>query len=128
MILCGNHNAGVIAFGPDGKLYIIIGDNGRRGNLQNLPCGPIATCPGPVVPDDQFGSPEPDDAHLTDVILRLNDDGSTPSDNPFCSAGAEKGGEVGANIQKIFAYGIRNSFCNGVRSNLGWPVGAGERR
>jgi glucose/arabinose dehydrogenase len=106
----GNHNGGVIAFGPDGKLYIIIGDNGRRGNLQNLPCGPTATCPGPVVPDDQFGGPEPDDAHLTGVILRLNDDGSTPSDNPFFSTGAEKGGEVGANIQKIFAYGIRNSF------------------
>jgi glucose/arabinose dehydrogenase len=106
----GNHNAGVIAFGPDGKLYIIIGDNGRRGNLQNLPCGPTATCPGPVAPDDQFGGPEPDDAHLTGVILRLNDDGSTPSDNPFFSAGAQKGGEVGANIQKIFAYGIRNSF------------------
>jgi aldose sugar dehydrogenase len=106
----GNHNAGVITFGPDDKLYIIIGDNGRRGNLQNLPCGPTATCPGPVAPDDQFGGPEPDDAHLTGVILRLNDDGSTPSDNPFFSAGAEKGGEAGANIQKIFAYGIRNSF------------------
>jgi glucose/arabinose dehydrogenase len=44
------------------------------------------------------------------VILRLNDDGSTPSDNPFFAAGAEIGGEVGANIQKIFAYGVRNSF------------------
>ena len=29
-----NHNAGVIRFGPDGKLYIMIGDNGRRGQLQ----------------------------------------------------------------------------------------------
>lgn len=100
----------MIAFGPDRKLYIIIGDNGRRGNLQNLPCGPTATCPGPVVPDDQFGGPEPDNAHLTGVILRLNDDGSTPTDNPFFAAGAARGGEVGANIQKVFAYGIRNSF------------------
>ncbi|HYT68933.1 MAG TPA: PQQ-dependent sugar dehydrogenase [Vicinamibacterales bacterium] len=101
----GNHNGGVIRFGPDGKLYIIIGDNGRRGQLQNLADGPT-----PPTADDQFGGPEPDDAHLTGVILRVNDDGSTPADNPFLAAGAAIGGEVGANVQKIFAYGIRNSF------------------
>ena len=106
----GNHNGGVIAFGADGKLYIIIGDNGRRGQLQNLPSGPTETGLGPTVPDDQFGGPEPDDAHFTGVVIRLNPDGSTPSDNPFFSAGAAIGGEVGENIQKIFAYGIRNSF------------------
>jgi hypothetical protein len=83
---------------------------GRRGNLQNLPCGPTATCPGSTVPDDQFGGPQPDNAHLTGVILRLNDDGSAPSDNPFFEAGADMGGEVGANLQKIFSYGHRNSF------------------
>ena len=60
--------------------------------------------------DDQFGGPEPDNAHLTGVILRLNDDGTTPTDNPFFAVGAAMGGEVGANIQKIFAYGLRNSF------------------
>jgi glucose/arabinose dehydrogenase len=101
----GNHDGGVIAFGPDRKLYVIFGDNGRRGQLQNL-----ATGPTPPTADDQFGGPEPDDAHLTGVVLRLNDDGSTPSDNPFFAAGASRGGEVGANIQKIFAYGVRNSF------------------
>jgi glucose/arabinose dehydrogenase len=106
----GNHDGGVLRFGPDGKLYILMGDNGRRGQLQNLPCGPTASCPGPVMPDDQFGGPEPDNAHLTGVILRLNDDGTVPADNPFFSAGAAIGGEVGANIQKIFAYGLRNSF------------------
>jgi glucose/arabinose dehydrogenase len=108
--LRGNHNGGVLKFGPDRKLYIVIGDNGRRGWLQNLFCGPTATCPGPTVRDDQFGGPEPDNAHLTGVILRLNDDGSTPTDNPFFAAGAAMGGEVGANIQKVFAYGIRNTF------------------
>ena len=106
----GNHNGGVITFGLDHKLYIFIGDEGRRGKLQNLPCGPTATCPGPTMQDDQFGGPEPDNAHLTGVILRLNSDGSAPSDNPFFSAGAAMGGEVGANIQKIFSYGRRNSF------------------
>jgi glucose/arabinose dehydrogenase len=115
----GNHNGGVIRFGHDGKLYIIIGDNGRRGQLQNLPSGPTETGLGPTVPDDQFGGPEPDNAHLTGVILRLNEDGSTPSDNPFFSAGAALGGEVGRNIQKVFAYGIRNSFGMAVDPESG---------
>jgi glucose/arabinose dehydrogenase len=104
----GNHDGGVLAFGRDGKLYIAFGDQGRRGRLQNLPNGP--TVGAAVVPDDQFGGPEPDNAHLSGGILRLNDNGSTPSDNPFFAAGAAIGGEVGANIQKVFAYGLRNTF------------------
>jgi len=100
-----NHNGGVLRFGPDRNLYIIMGDNGRRGQLQNLIEGPT-----PPQPDDQFGGPQPDNAHLSGVILRLNPDGSAPFDNPFFQLGASMRGEVGANIQKIFAYGIRNSF------------------
>lgn len=112
----GNHNGGVLKFGPDGKLYIYMGDNGRRGQMQNLADGPgCVTPPCPAIPtgnlaDDQFGGPEPDNAHLTGVILRLNDDGSTPEDNPFFRAGATRGGEAGSNLQKVFAYGIRNGF------------------
>ncbi|CAG0982246.1 Aldose sugar dehydrogenase YliI [Geobacteraceae bacterium] len=126
--LRGNHDGGVLRFekrkaklrdlikgalfhkddGDDdrARLFIIIGDNGRRGQLQNLPDGPF----GPGIDDDQFGGPEPDNAHLTGVILRINDDGTTPEDNPFFKAGAAMGGEAGANIQKIYAYGVRNSF------------------
>jgi glucose/arabinose dehydrogenase len=106
----GNHDGGVLAFGPDDKLFVFTGDVGRRGNLQNLPCGPTATCPGPIVPDDSLGGPEPDDEHRTGVVLRLNADGTTPSDNPFFAAGAAMGGEVGANVQRIYSYGHRNGF------------------
>ena len=104
--LRANHDGGVLRFGPDGKLYIVVGDLGRRGQLQNLVNGPF----GPGIDDDQFGGPEPDDAHLSGVILRLNDDGTAPSDNPFFAAGATMPGQVGANVQKLFAYGLRNSF------------------
>jgi aldose sugar dehydrogenase len=137
-VLRGNHNGGVLSFGPDGKLYIIIGDVGRRGYTQNNLEGPV--------PDDDFGGPEPDAAHLTGVILRLNADGTTPEDNPFYRLGSNRGrghhddddddqnrgrddddedhdgnsghrrpnvdlsAEARRNIQKIFAYGVRNSF------------------
>ena len=80
--LAGAHTGGIIRFGPDGKLYVVIGNLERSGQLQNV----------------LTGSP-PDD---TGVILRLNDDGTTPSDNPFF--------DQGGNLAKYYAYGIRNSF------------------
>jgi glucose/arabinose dehydrogenase len=103
----GNHNGGMMRFGPDKKLYVFMGDQGRRGWLQNLANGPFETAP---FVDDTFGGPAPDNAHLSGVILRLNEDGSAPTDNPFFGAGAAMGGEVGANLQKIFSYGHRNGF------------------
>jgi glucose/arabinose dehydrogenase len=102
-----NHNGGVVRFGPDGKLYLFMGDQGRRGWMQNLANGPFLT---PPQVDDTFGGPAPDDAHFSGVILRLNEDGSTPADNPFFTAGAAMGGAVGANIQKVYSYGHRNGF------------------
>ncbi len=77
-----NHNGGTIIIGPDGKLYVVIGDLNHAGQLQNIPSGPGA--------DD------------TSVIIRLNDDGTVPSDNPFFA--------LGGNLAKYYAYGIRNSF------------------
>ena len=118
----GNHDAGKILFGPDGKLYFQIGDQGRRGQLQNLASGPF----GPGKADDQFGGPAPDDDHLTGSIFRLNSDGTTPDDNPFADVKADQIAElerkagvtltatelndVVANIHKVFSYGHRNGF------------------
>ncbi len=54
------------------------------------------------------------------MVLRLNDDGTTPRDNPFYDLGRRVRGEVGANLQKIFAYGVRNSFGMAVDPRTGF--------
>jgi glucose/arabinose dehydrogenase len=77
-----NHDGGTMIFGPDGKLHVVIGDLNRDGQLQNFLGGSTA--------DD------------TGVILRLNDDGTVPTDNPFFAQGG--------NLAKYYAYGVRNSF------------------
>lgn len=56
-----NHNGGSIAFGPDDKLYITTGD-AQEENLAQ------------------------DKTSLAGKILRINPDGSTPSDNPYGNA------------------------------------------
>lgn len=89
----GNHDAGPLAFGPDGKIYLMLGDQNQRGQNQNI----------------SDGSPPVDD-HLSGVILRLNDDGTVPADNPFTAEAASRGGEAGENLAMVWVYGIRNSF------------------
>src|SRR6187397_1674960 len=53
-----NHNGGALHFGADGKLYIGVGDNAHGANAQSLTI--------------LFGK-----------LLRINSDGSIPTDNPF---------------------------------------------
>lgn len=76
----GNHNGGNIAFGPDGKLYLTMGDLATPSNSQDL---------------DSFAG----------KVLRLNPDGSAPTDNPFYDTGSP-----GSPGSYIFALGLRNSF------------------
>ncbi len=107
----GNHDAGPIVFGSDGRLYVVNGDQNQRGRLQNIADGPDAT-----------------DIGLAGVVLRLNDDGSTPDDNPFVPAGDKIGGKVGKNVAKIWAYGIRNSFGLAIHPETGalWETENGD--
>ncbi|HZQ08657.1 MAG TPA: PQQ-dependent sugar dehydrogenase [Anaerolineae bacterium] len=79
-----NHNGGDIHFGFDGKLYISVGENG---------CCPDAA------------------QHLNTKrgkILRINSDGTIPSDNPFFNT---PGGRA------IFAYGFRNPWRFTLRAS-----------
>ena len=87
-----NHNGGCLAFGPDGLLYISVGDGGNandtgRGHTAGIGNGQ-------------------DTSTLLGKILRIDlnkgDPYAIPSDNPF--ADAEKG------RPEIFAYGLRNSW------------------
>jgi glucose/arabinose dehydrogenase len=72
-----NHNGGAIHFGKDGKLYVAVGDNANSSNSQSL-------------------------ASRLGKILRINSDGTIPSDNPFYNtSGAYK---------EIWALGLRNPF------------------
>jgi glucose/arabinose dehydrogenase len=74
----GNHNGGIIKFGPDGKLYVVIGDTGFPSSAQDI-------------------------TSLAGKILRVNPDGSAPSNNPFIS-------NSNLNAKKVFSFGHRNSY------------------
>lgn len=79
-----NHNGGLVTFGPDGMLYVGLGDGGSGGDpLENAQ----------------------DSTNLLGALLRLDVDGgepyATPPDNPFV-------GRTGAD--EIWAYGLRNPW------------------
>ncbi len=72
----GRHFGSRLAFGGDGKLYVTVGERGDRDKAQDL------------------GS-------HNGTTVRLNDDGTVPSDNPFVNtAGA---------LPEIYSYGHRNA-------------------
>jgi len=82
-----NHNGGAIHFGPDGKLYIAVGENAVPSNSQTL--------------NNRLGK-----------VLRINSDGSIPSDNPFFNTA------TGVN-RSIWALGLRNPFTFAFQSGTG---------
>ncbi len=73
-----NHNGGALAFGPDGKLYAAVGENANGANAQS------------------FGN-------LLGKMLRINKDGSIPTDNPFY-------GTASGQNRLIYSLGLRNPF------------------
>jgi glucose/arabinose dehydrogenase len=80
-----NHNGGALAFGPDGKLYIAVGENAVSSNSQTL-------------------------ANRLGKMLRINSDGSIPTDNPFYNTA------TGVN-RAIWALGLRNPFTFAFNSS-----------
>jgi len=82
-----NHNGGAIHFGPDGKLYIATGENATKSNSQTL-------------------------SNMLGKILRLNSDGSIPTDNPFFT-------QATGNNRSIWALGLRNPFTFAFQPGTG---------
>jgi glucose/arabinose dehydrogenase len=98
-----NHNGGAITFGKDGKLYVAVGDNGDRSNARSL-------------------------ANRLGKILRLNDNGTVPSDIPTTFPGIS-GRSSGAN-RAIWALGLRNAFSFAIHPQTGAMIinDVGENR
>jgi aldose sugar dehydrogenase len=95
------HNGGKIETDRNGTIYAVIGDLFREGQLQNVAEGPVA--------DD------------SSVIIRITEDGSAVSNNPFAKSNNER-------MQKYYAYGIRNSFGLAIDpiSGLLWDTENGD--
>jgi glucose/arabinose dehydrogenase len=81
------HNGGAMHFGTDGKIYVAVGEAGIPANA-------------------------PDLSIALGKILRFNDDGTIPSDNPFY--GLHPGLP-----DAIWAYGLRNPFTFAVQPVTG---------
>ena len=101
-----NHNGGQLAFGPDGYLYIGLGDGGSagdpQGNGQNL-----GTILGSILRIDVSGLSAPGDYEI-------------PADNPFVDT-------EGARAE-IWAFGLRNPwrFSFDLEAGLLWAGDVGQ--
>ncbi|MBS0209891.1 MAG: PQQ-dependent sugar dehydrogenase [Planctomycetes bacterium] len=108
-----NHNGGTLAFGPDGFLYIALGDGGSandpQNNAQNL--------------STWLGS-----------ILRIDVDRKEgklaygiPQDNPFLPGGSQAGRADGAKPE-TYAYGVRNIWRMSFdrQTGEGWFADVGQ--
>jgi glucose/arabinose dehydrogenase len=82
-----NHNGGAMHFGADGKLYIAVGENANGANAQSM-------------------------SNLLGKMLRINPDGSIPTDNPFYLTAA-------GNNRAIWALGLRNPFTFAFQPGTG---------
>ncbi len=95
----GNHNAGDVQIGPDGHLYVSVGDGGR-----DYAGG------GSAGTNDAARDPHV----LLGKVLRLTLDGGIPADNPYASSGGDCRAtgrtEPGQQCRETYASGFRNPF------------------